>query len=77
MKEREEGGEENERERGESTDKEGEIYYEKGRKRDRMGERNEAATVTTVVAVFAKLPGSPGYTFKRARGSREWEGDAT
>lgn len=77
-KERE--GEEKERER--HADKEGKIYYGKGRKRDRKGERNEAATVTTVVAVFAKLPGSPRYTFKRARGAEtgvdgEREGDAT
>lgn len=71
-----------ERERERHADKEGKIYYGKGRKRDRKGERNEAATVTTVVAVFAKLPGSPRYTFKRARGAEtgvdgEREGDAT
>lgn len=47
-------------------DEEGQIYYgktremkEKGGERERRGGRNEAATVTTVVAVFAKLPGSP------------------
>lgn len=41
----------------------------KGERETETGERNEAATVTTVVAVFAKLPGSPRYTFKRARGA--------
>lgn len=66
-------------EREEGTNKKGKIYYERGRKRERRGERNEAATVTTVVAVFAKLPGSLGYTFKRTRRAGKSEGgrDAT
>lgn len=69
LKERTKEREREEKERERHADKEGKIYYGKGRKRDRKGERNEAATVTTVVAVFAKLPGSPRYTFKRARGA--------
>lgn len=37
------------------------IIMGKGERGTEKGERrNEAATVTTVVAVFAKLPGSPG-----------------